>query len=104
MSAIVLGVTRFALLSLERSINCSWVAVKEAGTSNRLNRAVGIGAQGLADVFALLQIPFDSVEAAVINKKIFEHIYYAGEWQHVYLATILIFRFNNTIATRGHSS
>ena len=42
------------------------------------HRPIGIGVQGLADVFALLDIPFDSEEAQEINKLIFETIYHAS--------------------------
>ncbi len=43
-----------------------------------LHRPIGIGVQGLADVFVLLNIPFHSEEAKDVNKKIFETIYHAA--------------------------
>lgn len=46
--------------------------------SNLRHRPIGIGVQGLADVFAILDIPFDSEEAQQINKNIFESIYYGA--------------------------
>ena len=42
------------------------------------NRPIGIGVQGLADVFILMRYPFDSVEAMQLNKDIFETIYYGA--------------------------
>jgi len=45
--------------------------------SNKKHRPIGIGIQGLADVFYLLKMPFESEDAKALNKKIFEHIYYA---------------------------
>jgi ribonucleoside-diphosphate reductase alpha chain len=42
------------------------------------HRPVGLGVQGLADVFALLRIPWESEKAADLNQRIFEHIYYAA--------------------------
>jgi len=42
------------------------------------NRPVAIGIQGLADVFLLLRLPFDSVEAKVLNQEIIETMYYAA--------------------------
>jgi ribonucleoside-diphosphate reductase alpha chain len=39
---------------------------------------VGLGVQGLADVFALMRIPWESEKAADVNQRIFEHIYYAA--------------------------
>ena len=40
--------------------------------SNRRHRPIGIGIQGLADAFILMDIPFHSENAKVVNKKIFE--------------------------------
>jgi ribonucleoside-diphosphate reductase alpha chain len=42
------------------------------------HRPIGIGVQGLADVFAALHLAWDSSEAAELNQRIFEHIYYAA--------------------------
>lgn len=42
------------------------------------HRPVGLGVQGLADVFILLKMPFDSESARCLNKAIFETIYYAA--------------------------
>jgi ribonucleotide reductase alpha subunit len=42
------------------------------------HRPIGIGVQGLADAFILMRYPFDSVEAKVLNREIFETIYYAA--------------------------
>jgi hypothetical protein len=44
---------------------------------------VGCFLQGLADTFLLLGLPFDSSEAAQLNKEIFECIYFAGEPRHL---------------------
>lgn len=51
---------------------------KETENSNKRHRPIGWGVQGLADVFALLRMPFDSDEAKQLNKEIFEVIYYAA--------------------------
>lgn len=48
----------------------------EAELSNSKSRPIGIGVQSLANVFAELNLPFDSLEARVLNRLIFEHIYY----------------------------
>ena len=42
------------------------------------HRPIGIGVQGLADVFILLRLPFESESAKVLNKNIFETIYFAA--------------------------
>ena len=43
-----------------------------------LHRPIGIGIQGLADAFFMLDIPFHSQEAIEVNKKIFETMYHAA--------------------------
>ena len=70
--------TKLVTKNLNKIIDHNFYPVKEAETSNRRHRPVGIGVQGLADVFALMRIPFDSQEARVLNRKIFENIYYAS--------------------------
>jgi len=42
------------------------------------HRPIGLGVQGLADVFILLRMPFESAEAKQLNKDIFETMYYAA--------------------------
>jgi ribonucleotide reductase alpha subunit len=42
------------------------------------HRPIGLGVQGLADVFARLRVPWESPEATRLNQLIFEHIYYAA--------------------------
>ena len=46
--------------------------------SNFRHRPIGIGVQGLADVFMMLKIPFDSEKAKKLNKDIFETIYFGA--------------------------
>jgi ribonucleoside-diphosphate reductase subunit M1 len=46
--------------------------------SNFRHRPIGIGVQGLADTFILMRYPFDSEEAQLLNKQIFETIYYGA--------------------------
>jgi ribonucleotide reductase alpha subunit len=45
-------------------------------TSNMKMRPIGVGVQGLADVFYMFSYPYGSDEARDLNKKIFETIYY----------------------------
>ncbi len=42
------------------------------------HRPIGLGVQGLADVFIMLRMPFDSPEARGLNEDIFETIYFAA--------------------------
>jgi len=64
--------------NLNKVIDKTYYPVFEARTSNKSHRPIGIGVQGLADVFALLRIPFDSQEAACLNIEISETIYFAA--------------------------
>ena len=71
-------VTYHATGNLNRVIDRNYYPVKEAKTSNLRHRPIGLGVQGLADTFAMLRKPFDSDEAKLLNKEIFETIYFAA--------------------------
>ncbi|MBP6313053.1 MAG: ribonucleoside-diphosphate reductase subunit alpha [Flavobacteriales bacterium] len=64
--------------NLNRVIDQNYYPIPEARRSNMRHRPIGIGVQGLADAFILMRHPFDSVEAKVLNREIFETIYYAA--------------------------
>jgi len=64
--------------NLNRVIDINYYPTPETQTSNMRHRPIGMGVQGLADVFAILKLSWESKEAAELNKKIFEHIYYAA--------------------------
>ena len=57
-------------------IDINYYSNKKTENSNLSHRPIGIGVQGLADTFMLMNIPFDSPEAEQVNKNIFETIYY----------------------------
>jgi ribonucleoside-diphosphate reductase alpha chain len=61
---------------------------KEAENSNMRHRPIGLGVQGLADVFILLRMPFESEEAQQLNKDIFETIYFASMEKSMELAKV----------------
>lgn len=50
----------------------------EAAYSNKRNRPIGLGVQGLADAFILMRMPFESDSASQLNKEIFETMYFAA--------------------------
>lgn len=52
------------------------------------HRPIGIGVQGLADMFILMRFPFDSPEAKQLNRDVFEHIYYAAVKESIALAKV----------------
>jgi ribonucleoside-diphosphate reductase alpha chain len=64
--------------NLNRVIDRNYYPVEQAQSSNQLHRPIGIGVQGLADVYATLGLDFDSPEAAELNRSIFSHIYYGA--------------------------
>jgi ribonucleoside-diphosphate reductase alpha subunit len=64
--------------NLNKVIDVNLYPVPETEYSNFKHRPLGIGVQGLADVFCLMRYPFDSKEALELNEKIFETIYYGA--------------------------
>ena len=71
-------VVKVAIKNLNRVIDINYYPTPETKTSNMRHRPVGLGVQGLADVFALLRAPWESDKAADLNQRIFEHIYFAA--------------------------
>jgi len=71
-------VTYHVCKNLNRVIDINYYPVPEAKKSNMRHRPIGIGVQGLADAFIFMRFPFDSVEAAQLNKDIFETLYFAA--------------------------
>lgn len=64
--------------NLNKVIDLNFYPVEETRLSNMKHRPIGIGVQGMADVFALFKYSFDSEGAAKLNKEIFATIYYAA--------------------------
>ena len=62
--------------NLNRVIDINYYPIPQTKKSNTRHRPIGIGVQGLADVFTKLKMGFDTLEAKEVNKKIFEIIYY----------------------------
>lgn len=71
-------VTYEATKNLNKIIDYNYYPVEEARNSNLRHRPIGLGVQGLADVFIQLRLPFESEEARTLNKEIFETIYFAA--------------------------
>lgn len=57
-------------------IDKNFYQVKSAQVNNLQNRPIGVGVQGLADLFALTELPWESNNARLLNRLIFEHMYY----------------------------
>ncbi len=71
-------VTKIVTRNLNKVIDGNYYPVPETENSNFKHRPIGLGVQGLADVFLLLRMPFESEKARQLNKDIFETIYYAA--------------------------
>ena len=71
-------VVKVAIRNLNRVIDINYYPTQETRNSNMRHRPVGLGVQGLADVFAMMRMPWESEKAAELNQRIFEHIYYAA--------------------------
>lgn len=71
-------VTYVVTKNLNKIIDINYYPVEEARNSNMRHRPIGIGVQGLADTFILMRMPFESEEARLLNREIFETIYYAA--------------------------
>ena len=64
--------------NLNKVIDNNYYPIPETRLSNEKHRPIGIGVQGLIDVFYKLKMPFDSDEAKQLNKEIFETMYYGA--------------------------
>ena len=71
---VVVQMTR----NLNKVIDINYYPIPEAEKSNLKHRPIGLGVQGLQDTFFLLRYPFESPEAAQLNREIFETIYFAA--------------------------
>lgn len=71
-------VTGVAIRNLNRVIDVNYYPTASTQRSNMRHRPVGLGVQGLADVFAMMKLDWESAEAADLNQRIFEHMYYAA--------------------------
>ena len=81
-------IASLATRNLNQVIDRTFYPIEEAKNSNLKHRPIGVGVQGLADVFALMRIPFESEEAKVLNRNIFETIYYGCVKASVELAKV----------------
>lgn len=71
-------VSKVITRNLNKVIDVNFYPTEKTRVSNMKHRPIGIGVQGLADVFALMDLPFHSDRARHVNKDIFESIYYGA--------------------------
>jgi ribonucleoside-diphosphate reductase alpha subunit len=79
-------VTRLAIRNLNKIIDLNYYPSDNAKRSNMRHRPVGLGIQGISDVYNLFECPFESDLAQELNKRIFETIYYAAVDESMKLA------------------
>ena len=79
-------VAAVATYNLNNVIDVNYYPVPETRKTNMENRPIGIGIQGLADVYCMLGLPFGSEKAKQLNKEIFENIYYGSVAESISLA------------------
>ena len=72
------SVSKVITYNLNKVIDVNFYPTEKTKRSNMRHRPIGLGVQGLADTFVLMDIPFHSDEAKVVNKLIFETIYHAS--------------------------
>ena len=71
-------VTKVVTNNLNKVIDINFYPTEKTRISNMKHRPIGIGVQGLADTFILMDIPFHSDQSKEVNKLIFETMYHAS--------------------------
>ena len=71
-------VTKMVTRNLNKVIDKNFYPTENGKRSNMRHRPIGIGVQGLADVFIMLRMTFGSEESRKLNIDIFETIYHAS--------------------------
>jgi len=71
-------ITKMITKNLNKVIDRNFYPTESAKRSNMRHRPIGIGVQGLADVFIMCGLPFDSEKSRDLNAHIFETMYHAG--------------------------
>jgi ribonucleoside-diphosphate reductase alpha chain len=78
---------RVAVRNLNKVIDINFYPTVETERSNMRHRPIGLGVQGLADVFAMLGLAWESPEATDLNQRIFENLYYAAVSESAMIAS-----------------
>lgn len=73
---LLVEVTNQTTRNLNQVVDINYYPIKETKRSNMRHRPLGHGVQGLADTYIMMGYPYSSDEARVLNKNIFETLYY----------------------------
>lgn len=79
-------ISGLAVRNLNKVIDINFYPTEKARKSNMNHRPIGLGIQGLADVFGKLKIPFDSEKAVEIDKNLMETVYYGAIKESINIA------------------
>jgi ribonucleoside-diphosphate reductase alpha subunit len=71
-------ITKMITRNLNKVIDINYYPTPETLKSNMRHRPIGIGIQGLSDVFAMMRYSWESEKALELNRRIFANIYYAA--------------------------
>jgi ribonucleotide reductase alpha subunit len=82
------AMSKIVTYNLNRVIDVNYYPTEKTRRSNMRHRPIGIGVQGLADVFMMMDMPFASTEARELNRLIFETIYHAAVEQSCEMADV----------------
>jgi len=74
----LLHISKIITLNLNNIIDYNYYPVIEAHNSNMKNRPIGIGIQGLSDLYYILNLPYNSYESKYLDALIMETIYYGS--------------------------
>ena len=97
------SVAKVVTYNLNQVIDVNYYPTEKTRTSNLRHRPIGIGVQGLADTFMMMDLAFNSSEAKQINTNIFETIYHAALEMSVELSKVHgpYDSFNSSPASKG---
>ena len=84
----LIKVAKFTVISMNKVIDCNYYSLEKTKKTDCANRPLGIGIQGLMDVYFMMDLPFNSPEAILLNKQIFETLYYGLITSSIELAKI----------------
>lgn len=96
--------TESLVRNLNQTIDRTFYPTPETRRSNLRHRPIGLGVQGLADVFFQMRYPFDSAEAKALNARIFATLYYHAMKASCELAqarATLVAEYNELVADAG---
>jgi ribonucleotide reductase alpha subunit len=95
-------IAKILTINLNKIIDLNFYPTEKTSKSNFRHRPIGIGVQGLADAFIMMNIPYHSPEAIALNRDIFETIYHASVEQSCEIAKERA-EFWETLGDRSHN-